>query len=301
MKDRLRIGLLLAVVALVYANTLLNQFALDDGLYITRNPQVTQFTWRGLFAANRFTNVFRPFTFATLAFNWELHGAHPFGFHLLNLLLHAAVTLLLYFLLCSLLEERAQGKTVALVAAALFAVHPIHTEAVASVMGRPELLAAGFLLGAWILHLRDQEIPALICFALALLSKESAAAFLPLVLVGDYARARWKPALRYARLAGLTTIYLGVLWKVQGGRFGQRGIAPLDNPLAALPAGWRILNAIRVGWKYLALQTLSGHAFLRLFLQPNPNLQRLAAHLALGHSRGTAAGRMALGSPQAEE
>src|SRR5579863_123144 len=230
MKDRLRIGLLLAAVAFVYANTLLNQFALDDGLYITRNPQVTQFTWRGLLAPNRFTNAFRPFTFATLALNWALHGAHPFGFHLLNLLLHAAVTLLLYFLLCSLLEERAQGKTVALVAAALFAVHPIHTEAVASVMGRPELLAAGFLLGAWILHLRDQEIPALICFALALLSKESAAAFLPLVFVGDYARDQWKPAPRYAGLAGLTTIYLGVLWKVQGGRFGQRGIAPLDNP-----------------------------------------------------------------------
>jgi len=254
MKDRLRIGLMLAVVALVYANTLVNQFTLDDGLYIMRNPQVTQFTWRGLFAPNRFTNVWRPFTFATLAFNWALHGAHPFGFHLLNLLLHAAVTLLLYFLFCALLEEIAQGKTVALVAAALFAVHPIHSEAVASIMGRPELLAAGFLLGAWILHLRDQEIPALICFVLALLSKESAAAFLPLVLVGDCARGKWKPPARYARIAGLTAIYLGVLWKVQGGRFGQAAIAPLDNPLAALPTGWRILNAIRVAWKYVALQ-----------------------------------------------
>jgi tetratricopeptide (TPR) repeat protein len=254
MKDRLRIGLLLATVVLVYANTLWNKFTWDDELYITGNPQVTHFSWRGLLAANPVTNVFRPLTFASFAFNWALQGAHPFGFHLLNLLLHAAVTLLLYFLLRALLEEIPHGATMALVTAALFAVHPIHTEAVTSIVGRPELLAAGFLLAAWILHLRDQEIPALICFVLALFSKESAAVFLPLVVVGDYARGKWKPPLRYAPIAGVTALYLGLLWRVQGARFGQPNIAPLDNPLAALPAGWRILNAIRVAWKYVALQ-----------------------------------------------
>ena len=254
MKQRLQIGLLLAVVTLVYANSLWNQFTWDDELYITTNPQVTQFSWRALLAPNRVTNVFRPFTFVTFAFNWALGGAHPFAFHLVNLSLHAAVTLLLYFLLCALLEEVAHGKTIALVAATLFAVHPIHTEAVTSIVGRPELLAAGFLLAAWILHLRDRQIPALLCFSLALLSKESAAAFLPLVVVGDYARGKWKPPLRYASIAGLTALYLGVLWKVQGGRFGQPGIALLDNPLGSLSAKWRILNALRVAWKYLALQ-----------------------------------------------
>ena len=253
-KERLRIGFLLAVVALVYANTLWNQFTMDDELYILQNPQVTHVSWRGLLAPNPVTNVFRPLSFATLAFNWTLHGANAFGYHLLNLLLHAGVTLLLYFLLCALLEEIQHGRTVAFVAAALFAVHPIHTEAVTSIVGRPELLAAGFLLAAWLLHLRDREIPALICFALALLSKESAAAFLPLVVLGDYARGKWKLPLRYAWIAGLTAIDLGVLWKVQGGRFGQPGISLLDNPLASLPAGWRILNAVRIAWKYVALQ-----------------------------------------------
>ena len=254
MKKRLRIGLLLATVVLVYANTLWNQFTWDDELYITTNPQVTHFSWRGLLAANGVTNVFRPLTFGSFALNWALQGAHPFGFHLLNLLLHAAVTLLFYFLLCALLDGVPHGETVALVAAALFAVHPIHTEAVTSIVGRPELLAAGFLLAAWLLHLRDLQIPALLCFALALLSKESAASFLPLVILGDYTRGKWKPPLRYTWIACATAIYLGLLWKVQGGRFGQAGIARLDNPLASLPAGWRILNAIRVAWKYVGLQ-----------------------------------------------
>jgi len=77
--------------------------------------------------------------------------------------------------------------------------------------------------------------------------------FLPLLLVGDYASGKWKPRLRYALFAGVTLVYLAVLWKVQGGRFGQVAIAQLDNPLAVIPAQWRILNALRVAWKYAGL------------------------------------------------
>jgi tetratricopeptide (TPR) repeat protein len=133
-------------------------------------------------------------------------------------------------------------------------VHPIHTEAVAWVVGRAELLAAAFLFAGWVLHLRDRPIASLACFAMAMLSKESAVAFLPLVVLGDYATGKWKPRLRYALAAGLTLVYLGFVWKVQGGRFGPAEIPLTDNPLAHLPAGWRILNALRVTWKYVALQ-----------------------------------------------
>jgi Tfp pilus assembly protein PilF len=253
MNERLRIALLLAAAVLVYGNTLRNEFTMDDGLYIVNNPQVTQPSVRELFEPNKISNVFRPVTFATLAFNWKVNGGRPFGFHLLNLLLHAAVTLLLYLLLLAILGPSPRTKTLALVAACLFAIHPIHTEAVASIVGRSEMLAAGFLLAAWILHLRDREIPALICFLLALLSKESAVVFLPLVLVGDYARGEWKPHPRYARITGVTLLYVGLLWKIQGGRFGQARINVIDNPLASIPAGWRILNALRVAWKYAGL------------------------------------------------
>jgi tetratricopeptide (TPR) repeat protein len=115
------------------------------------------------------------------------------------------------------------------------------------------LLAAGFLLAAWLLHLHDRPILALVSFAFALLSKESAVAFLPLVLAGDYARGKLKPLHRYAWIAGVTALYIPLLWKVQGGRFGAKGVSFLDNPLASLPATWRILNSLRVAWKYLGL------------------------------------------------
>jgi len=227
MKESLRIGLFLAVAGLVYANALRNDFTMDDGIYILGNPQVTHSSMRGLFAPHGVSNVFRPVTFASFALNWRLGGA--------------------------LLGASPAGKAVAFAAALVFAVHPLHTEAVSSVVGRAELLAAGFLFAAWILHLSDQQIPALICFILALLSKESAVIFLLLVLVGDYARGKWKPPLRYALIAGVTLLYLGVLWKVQGGRFGPMSISRLDNPLLVIPARWRILNALRVAWKYAAL------------------------------------------------
>ena len=253
MKGSLRIGLLLAAVAVIYGNTLRNQFTMDDGVYILRNAQVTHASVRGLFAPNKDSNVFRPLTFATFAVNWRLGGASPLGFHLFNLVLHAGATLLLYLLLEALFGSSPPVKDVAFAAALVFAVHPLHTEAVSSVVGRAELLAAGFLFAAWVLHLRDQKVPALICFVMALLSKESAVVFLPLLLVGDYARGKWKPRSRYAPIAAATFIYLGVLWKLQGGRFGQPTISQLDNPLAVIPAPWRILNAFRVAWKYAAL------------------------------------------------
>ena len=254
MKERLRVGLLLAVVALVYGNALVNQLVMDDELYIVRNAQVVDPSFHRIFSINPYTNVFRPITFATFALNWAISGAKPFGFHLFNLILHAGVVWLLYILLQELLGSTAEAKTLAFVAALLYAVLPIHTEAVDWAVGRSELLAAGFLIAGWILHLRDRPIASLTCFALALLSKESAVVFFPLVLVSDYAIGKWKPRIWYALEGGLTLAYLTLLFKLQGGHFGQPGINMIDNPLVNLPAGWRILNALRMAWKYVALQ-----------------------------------------------
>jgi Tfp pilus assembly protein PilF len=253
MKERWRIAILPAVVILVYANSLLNSFTMDDNMYILTNRMVTNPSLRGLFEPTSYNNVFRPVTFATLALNWRIAGAGPFGYHLLNVLLHAAVTVLLYLVFRKLLDSFAPGPAVAWVAALLFAVHPLHTEAVDSISARSELLATGFLLAAWLLHLVDRPILALLSFVLALLSKESAVAFVPLVLAGDYARGKLKPLYRYALVVGVALVYLASLWTIQGGQFGEKAVSFLDNPLAHLPASLRILNALRISWKYLGL------------------------------------------------
>lgn len=254
MKDRLFAGLLLAAVLLIYGNALANQFVMDDELYITRNAQVVDPTLKQFLSTSPYSEVFRPLTFATYALNWKFSGPKPFAYHLVNIFLHAGATLLLFILLIELLGSSPEARTVAFVAALLYAVHPIHTEAVDWAVGRAELLAAVFLFAGWILHLRDKPTASLICFALALLSKESAVAFFPLIFVGDYVTGKWKPRVRYALCAVLTAAYLLALRQVQGGRLGRPAISIVDNPLAYLPAGWRILNALRIAWKYVALQ-----------------------------------------------
>jgi tetratricopeptide (TPR) repeat protein len=250
----LKLPILVTIAMLVYGNGLRNGFAMDDDLYIFRNAQVTSHTVKELFQPNKYTTVFRPVTFATLAANYELGGENPLGYHVFNLLLHAGVTILLFLVLRTILGREPRGDIIAFVAALLFAVHPIHTEAVTSIIGRSELLAAGFLLGAWLLHLYDRPYLASLSFVIALLSKESAVALLPLALAGDYARGKLKPRLRYISIAGVTLLYAVVLWKVQGGHFGPAEVSFPDNPLSGLPPGWRILNALRIAWKYVGLQ-----------------------------------------------
>jgi len=148
MKVRWQITLLLLISTLVYTNSLFNGFAMDDHLYIQRNPQVAKPSLSGLFRPNPISNVYRPVTFATLALNWSIAGNKPFAYHLVNLLLNAAVVVLLFFVLRSLFAGAPGSEFLPFAAALLFAVHPIHTEAVSSVVGRSELLAAGFLLAS---------------------------------------------------------------------------------------------------------------------------------------------------------
>src|SRR5215470_14751084 len=126
MKLRWQIAVLLGVSLLAYGNSLLNSFTLDDEMYIKRNPQVTEHSLRLLFHANESTSVYRPVTFATFAANWLVAGYKPVGYHLVNLLLHAAVTLLFFFALRKALKGMPHCETISFVAALLFASHPIH-------------------------------------------------------------------------------------------------------------------------------------------------------------------------------
>ena len=254
MGERLSLVLLLLAVLLAYGNTLVNDFTLDDNLYISNNRMVTDFSFPAIFHAMDYDNIFRPLTFGSLALNWFLGGHRPFLFHLFSLTLHGVVTVLLYLVLRRLLEQYPRAAAISWVAALLFAVHPIHTEAVDGAFNCSELLAMALLLVAWWLHMSDAPVLTLVCFVLALLAKESAVAFVPLVVIGDHVRGNRRPLLRYGSVAAVGLLYLAVLRKAQGGHFGERGMVNLlDNPLAHLPVGLRIANALRIAWKYVGL------------------------------------------------
>jgi protein O-mannosyl-transferase len=289
MNERTRVLLLVAVAILVYINVMLNSFTLDDNIYVLSSSAVTSFNVKGLFQPVAYNNIFRPLTFASFAVEWILHGPKPIGFIVVDLLLNATAVLLLYFVLRTLLENTPQGELVAWVAALIFAVHPIHTEAVASISNRSEPLAAALLFAAWLFHLREKPVLAVVFFGLALLSKESAVVFLPLVLAGDYARGKMQSLVKYGSLAVTTVLYLALLWKVQGGRFGAPNVSFLDNPLGRLPASLRISNALRIIWKYVALLVYPAHLSsdysynaITLYAGWKHALPALMATLALG-------------------
>jgi Flp pilus assembly protein TadD len=155
-----RSWILVALVAILpFAQTLPNPPVLDDGWAVVDNPLVQG----GLRNAARILTssynyggpgttggLFRPVTTLTFAANYALHGRSPFGYHLVNLLLHVVASLLVLSLARRLAEATMPDRApwVALVAGLLFAVHPVHVEAVAPIVGRKELLSTVFALAA---------------------------------------------------------------------------------------------------------------------------------------------------------
>jgi len=157
-------------VALVYSKHTAERVSpWDDGLYVANNPQVTAPLGAcAVLRPNKISNVFSDRSPSqTLAWNQAMNGGKPYAFSPVSIsCLHAAVTWLLYLLLLAILEDVARMRQEPWAfrgRVCCFAVHPIHTEGCRlRCGGRAEMLAAGFLLAAWILHLRDHEIAALI-------------------------------------------------------------------------------------------------------------------------------------------
>lgn len=261
----------------LYLNTLGNAFVFDDEPAIVANPLIRDLRnlptifltdyWRdperGLY--------YRPLTVASFAVNYALGGLNPLGYHLGNLLLHAGVTLLVYPLALRLHLDQPG----AVAAALLFAVHPLHTEAVAAGVGRADLLAALFSLLSLLLYLRRDPLPlSLGAYLLALLSKENAIVLPAILLIADLGDPEATPSRgllrrardlvtqrgmhRYLPYVGVTALYLGVRSLVLGG-LQLPSPSYLDNPLAHTDPGTRLLTALVIVAKYLGLFILPLH------------------------------------------
>lgn len=191
--------LLLSLVVLagvVYANSLQNGFALDDVWIIEKNEQVhgidaipkaiTGPYWP---TGPRKSGLYRPLTTGTYAVEWDLWGGSPWGFHLVNILLHVVVTLLVF----SLCRRLSGSSWSAWAGAAVFAVHPVHVEAVANVVGRAEILSALFFLAGCLGYMRLRSrwnTALLLCVAyfLSLASKEMGATLPAALLLIEWIR-----------------------------------------------------------------------------------------------------------------
>lgn len=227
--------------------------------------------WYGQTAADRATRdplrdrLYRPLPLTTIAAQRALHGLWPFGFHLFNVLLHAAVCGLV-----NLLVARISGSAVAAgVAGLLFAVHPIHVEPVAEIVGRADLLAAIGVLGGLLLAspARGAASWKAICvsaaaFLAALFSKETAVCY-PLLLAAVWWHRRTQgceagvPRRLLAQFSVLVlplAVYFPLRWlALEGQLFRSQAVTSLMNPLQAAEGWMRVYGAAEVLGHYLRL------------------------------------------------
>jgi tetratricopeptide (TPR) repeat protein len=156
------------LASFLYANSLHGGFTLDDKYVVMNNPVVRSAAldldrllatdyWGTPITAAASHKSYRPLTVLTVWLNHRAHGLDVRGYHVVNVLLHALASVLVFYVAKAIMRigapagvsDRAQHPTAAW-AALLFAVHPVHVEAVANVAGRAELLSACFYLATFL-------------------------------------------------------------------------------------------------------------------------------------------------------
>jgi tetratricopeptide (TPR) repeat protein len=137
------------MVAAVYGRLLGYEFMIngDDNLYVVNNPTIRGFSWEHIKAAFGPSNIgqYNPLALLSFMMDFKLWGLNPAGYHLTNIVIHAANGLLVYHLLMRLHGDR----LLCLIASSLFLFHPVQVESVAWVSERKGLLSMFFMLLSW--------------------------------------------------------------------------------------------------------------------------------------------------------
>ncbi len=235
---------LFALATLPFLSALSGGFVFDDAVAITNNQAViSDFSLANIFGSGFWggglvdnSGSYRPITVLSFALDHRLGDGDPWVFHLTNILLHGLCVLTILWVL-----GRRFGRGVAAAVAALFAVHALHTENVASLVGRADVIATIFGLIAWKLY--HHERPAVAAFSgvvllLSMLSKEVGIAFFGVVLAEEVlklgpstnrpAKARW---FALAAMACAVALYLTLRLEAIGTISAR--VLEQSNPLIA--------------------------------------------------------------------
>lgn len=187
--------LIVLVSVAVFSNTLSMEFIWDDHSQVLNDQKIrrlgnipsmfTSNVWGGVKGEYQ-TPYYRPLFSVSLASDYAIWGESPFGYHLTNILLHAASSVMVFLIGLRLFK----GTIPALFASIIFAVHPVHVEAVTWISARNESLCALFMFASFYCYLLYKEekkahyiAVSLMMFFSALLSKEMAVTFPGLILV----------------------------------------------------------------------------------------------------------------------
>ncbi|MBI5598109.1 MAG: tetratricopeptide repeat protein [Deltaproteobacteria bacterium] len=230
----------------VYLNSVSGAFVFDDNYQVLGNPWIkdvsripeifTSDVWA--FKGVGVGNYYRPLMHLFYMLSYHVFGLKPWGFHLVNMLFHAGVSVLVFLVALRLFKDgegvEPGGSLIpAFVAAVFFAVHPIHTEAVAWIAGLPEVSFTFFYLLSFYLYTRAGGTGqwgfglSLVFFFMAALSKETALTLPLLIFAYDYSsgekaslRSRLKRYIPYLLVAGVYFVLR---------TYAIKGFAPLKS------------------------------------------------------------------------
>ena len=299
-KHRLLTGAILAAVTfVVFSGSLANGFVYDDSPQIIQNAFIQNaHLWKRIFTGSVWsfqggrTNFYRPLQFACYWILYRIGGPNPALFHLLNLLLYVASAWLVF----RVAKELFNHEAVAFAGALLWALHPVHVEAVAWISALPDVVFGFFTLLAFLCFLRaeqdtEKRYPyhalAVLAFFAALFFKEMALSF-PLLLLAYWFFLR-KPeswfhrALRWLPYAAATLVYVAVrsqmlgyftegghLWRIPLRVIGAAlGLLGQDTKILLWPAHLNVFRMFYLGpslrspWPWVTLLVLAGTFWLR--------------------------------------
>lgn len=287
------IALLILLSLGIYAASLANGFIGDDSVQVLNNPlirdwqRIPEMFRHSVWAFNGADrdNYYRPVHFLIYMAVYYLAGLEAWAYHLLMLVMHTVATVLVYLLARRWLA----GWQAPLLAGAVFALHPIHSEAVLWIASVPDVATTILVLAAIYLFIACHARPGLwgaIAIALfyfaALLSKETGAMLLPLLVGCELLllrrRFRDLPAdtRLYAALAAVSAVYLLLRYHALG------GLAPAQGVHFRLTAWQLFLTGSLVAAKYLLKLVLPLHLSYWYVIDPVsvPNLLWLVAFAA---------------------
>ena len=232
--------LLWSAATIAFGGCVFAAFVFDDFALFSKSPVELPVRWIECFRQTR------PLTELTFWLNDALFGRSPVSWHAVGLLLHLAVVALVWDVLRKLIGDRA-----GLIAAAIFAAHPVMTEPVAYVFARGTLLAALFSLLAMRSWIAGRFWIAAIWFMVAMLAKEECAA-LPMVLILLPAPRNWRAfsmMICVALATGLRTVFIAAALEGSGAG-AQAGISPLAYLGSQGVSLWRYLRLLAIPWGF---------------------------------------------------
>ena len=257
-------------------------YVLDDQIVITDNKftkkgfagiddLMTTESMTGYFGEQRNLvqgNRYRPLSLITFAVEYDIAGGlSPGRSHFLNILFYALTGLLLFRVLAMMLRKKksiAWWLAIPFLASLFFIAHPIHSEAVANIKGRDEILALLFSLATLYTSLRYMDkknilwmLSSCVVFFLALLSKENSITFLAVIPLSIYffSEYKWRDNLKLLGALLVTTIlYLILRFSVAGvPQFGQEINDLMNNPFLGMSGGEKMATIMFTLYKYIQL------------------------------------------------